>query len=92
MPEPKSLLIGLALGLVATLTTAFDEEGQEGRYQLEAAKIYQYEEESGKELTKDHLVKIDTKTGKVYKHVQFRAGGSFSHRWLDITGEVSRSR
>ncbi len=92
MLDPKSLLLGLVLGLVALLTTAFDDEGKEGRYQLEAAKIYQYDSETGKEDTKDHLVKIDTKTGKVYKHVQFRSGGNFSHRWLDITGSLSRSR
>ncbi|MFP6855133.1 MAG: hypothetical protein VB980_05060 [Opitutales bacterium] len=88
MPEPKSLLIGIALGLIVTLTTAFDDEGKEGRYQLESSKIYQYDAESAKETTKEHLVKIDTKTGKVYKHVQFRSGGDFSHRWLDITGEA----
>ena len=92
MFDPKSLLLGLALGLVALLTTAFDDKGQEGRYQLEAAKIYQYDSESGKEIIKDHLVKIDTKTGKVYKHVQLRPGANFSHRWLDITGSLSRPR
>lgn len=92
MPELKSLLIGLALGLVVTLTTAFDDEGQEGRYQLEGAKILQYDQDSGKEIIKDYLVKIDTKTGKVYKHVQLRSGANFTERWLDITGKVYKPR
>ena len=92
MTDNKSLLIGLALGLVVTLTTAFDDEGQEGRYQLEASKILQYNTESGKEVVKDHLVKIDTKTGKVYKHVHLRTGANSTERWIDITGEVYRVR
>ena len=92
MPDTKSLIIGLALGLVVTLTTAFDKEGQEGRYQLEASKIMQYDSVSGKEVIKDHLVKIDTKTGKVYKHVHIRSGANSTERWIDITGDVYRAR
>ena len=93
MFDPKSLLLGLALGLVALLTTAFDDKGQEGRYQLEAAKIYQYDSESGKEITKDHLVKIDTKTGKVYMHTQILAAGAPpTDKWMDITGKAYRTR
>ena len=92
MPEFKSLLIGLALGVVVTLTTAFDEEGQEGRYQLEGTKILQYDQESGNEIIKEYLVKIDTKTGKGWKHVQLRNGAKFSERWIDISGEAYRAR
>ena len=92
MPESKSLLIGLALGIVLTLTTAFEEEGQEGRYQVEGAKILQFDQESQKEVTKDYLVKLDTKTGKVWKHVQLRSGTNFTERWIDITGEAYRPR
>ena len=35
---------------------------------------------------------IDTKTGKVYKHVQLRSGANFTERWLDITGKVYKPR
>ncbi|MBL63283.1 MAG: hypothetical protein CMI30_07715 [Opitutae bacterium] len=89
----KSLLIGLALGLVVTLTMGFDDEGQEGRYQLEGADVYFLNSQSGKGFEQAHLVKIDTKTGKVYMHTQILAAGAPpTDKWMDITGKAYRTR
>ena len=89
----KSLLVGLVLGLVVTLTMGFEEEGQEGRYQLEGANIAFYNSQNGKWHEKSHLVKIDTKTGKVYMHSQtLTAGAHPADKWTDINVKVYRSR
>ena len=89
----KSLLAGLVLGLVVTLTMGFEEEGQEGRYQLEGANVSFFNSQSGKWFEQGHIVKIDTKTGKVYMHSQILAANAPpTDKWMDITGKAYRTR
>ena len=93
MLNTKSLLVGLVLGLVVTLTMGFEDEGQEGRYQVEGANISFYNSQTGKWHQKSHLVKLDSKTGKVYMHSQtLTAGSPPTDTWTDITGKVYRAR
>ena len=92
MKDMKTFLLGLALGAGICLFSGFDEEGQEGRYQLEAGKVLIYSQETGREASKEYVFKIDTKTGEVYKHVEVKSGRESSDRWVDITGQVVRKK
>ena len=65
MKDMKTFLLGLGLGAGICLFSGFDEEGQEGRYQLEAGKVLIYSQETGREASKEYVFKIDTKTGEV---------------------------
>ena len=66
MNHLQYICLGLLMGLGVCLATGFTDEGREGRYQIESGKILVYSPTSGRDINKEYLIKIDTKTGKVY--------------------------
>ena len=80
------------MGLGVCLATGFTDEGREGRYQIESGKILVYSPTSGRDINKEYLIKIDTKTGKVYKHIEVKGDQGSSARWVDITGSTVKKK
>ena len=80
------------MGLGVCLATGFTDEGREGRYQIESGKILVYSPTSGRDINKEYLIKIDTKTGKVYKHIEVKGDQGSSDRWVDITGSTVQKK
>tara|TARA_B100000579_G_C22382702_1_gene643549 strand:+ start:110 stop:352 length:243 start_codon:yes stop_codon:yes gene_type:complete len=80
------------MGLGVCLATGFTDEGREGRYQIESGKILVYSPTSGRDINKEYLIKIDTKTGKVYKHIEVKGDQGSSDRWVDITGSAVKKK
>ena len=92
MKEMKNFILGLGMGIGIFVLSGFNDEGREGRYQLEAGKVLIYSPDTGRETAKEYLFKIDTKTGNVYKHVEVKSGRESSDRWIDVTGLALRKK
>ena len=92
MKHLQYICLGLLMGLGVCLAMGFTDEGREGRYQIESGKILVYSPTSGRDINKEYLIKIDTKTGKVYKHIEVKGDQGSSDRWVDITGSTVKKK